>query len=208
MKFFLLKTTLSVVILCGLISFNYQNEAIDPEAFMEHVKKNSSQFKEQIINKDIHYTLLYVPVELKVIQGYQNGMLSPIEAENLLKEGNKSLKFIFQIEIPDHGRREFMTYRPDSISYDNRVKYYAFEFIRDISFKSHNGADLKIINYHFERDYGISPRGTFTLEVENPSTQKVEFTFNDKVFSKEELRIKLEVPKLPKLKKVKKWKNK
>jgi hypothetical protein len=184
-------------------------KGVDPEDFQKFVRDHGSNFKKSLTHNEVLYSVIYLPEELKVISDFNNGFITGVEAERELKNSKVQLTLLFQIEIPENGRQEFIKYKPDSISYEQRLKYYSFDFQKDISIKDGKGSKLKIRTFHFEREFGLSGKGTFTLTIKKETKiEQLHIQFNDKIFGGKELEISLPLPQLPKLKHTKKWKNK
>jgi hypothetical protein len=184
------------------------NKAVDPIDFQKYVRENGNSFKKLLIHEDIHYSIVYLPEELKIIHDFNNRIITREEAWQELKNSKNQLTLLFQIEIPENGRQEFLKYRPDSVSYEQRIKYYSFDFQKDISITDSKGSIMKINTFHFEREFGLSGKGTFTLILNKETkVEQLNILFNDEIFGGKELEMKLPIPQLPKLKHTKKWKN-
>ena len=181
---------------------------VDPTEFKQFVRKNEYKFRSEKSQGNVNYSLKYVPEELKTIGAFYNGEISQKEADQLLLKGKNQLTLLLELQSTEQGNSDFLKAFPDSIPFEKRVKYYAFEFQEDIAIRDQYSQILPVKSYHFERDFGLSGKGSFVLIVNtNKKVEELNVQLKNKLVGNEEIQLNLSVPSLPKLKQSKKWKN-
>lgn len=184
---------------------------VDPAVYLEEYQLQSGEFKKEVSDNSVIYTVSYIPKEIQVIQAVRNKSVTNSEAQQWLNNKDNEVSFIFQIEIPSIGKQEFLKMESDSIPYEQRLKYFSFNFKNDMSLLVNGSEKIAFNNFHFERDFGMSPKGTFTVSAILPkSTKRIEFVFHDKIYGSKEHSIEFDFKKmksLPQLKTINKWKN-
>lgn len=154
----------------------------DPEKLIDYVNDTDNGYIKIKTIDEIKYYSVLKPVEYLL-------------AQKKVKENNANLKssefedlqyFDLRIEI-DGFNSEFIKYDLDSpASYEERVKYCAFEMQNDI--KLIDGKDtLDCVLYHFERAFDVVPYGHFILGFETTKKKSIEtktLCFDDKLFNK------------------------
>jgi hypothetical protein len=194
-----------------LLSFISSFRGLDPQAYINRFEQFQSTIDKEIKSGHAIYTIHFLNKEIQVIEAFYRGIITNVEAYDWLNEKENEVKIHFQIEIPENGSREFLKFEMDGTTYEERLNYFAFEFWKDIEVLGNKSKVLKITNYHFERDFGISTKGniTFYIRVDN-NLQKIQLTFNDKIYGNGKLSTEFdltELKSLPKLKNPRKWKN-
>ena len=183
---------------------------VSPEVYLQQYNEKQNLFLKTEQCGEVYYTIGLLTTELKVIQAMQRGTLNTQEAQEWLQNKEKEVTLLFQIEIPSNGHQEFLTYEADSTTYEKRVAYYAFGFQKDISLIANNKLPLRIGTYHFERTYGMSAKGTITLQATLPKgTETLHLYFNDHIYGKGQRSVAFDlktIASLPKLKAPRKWK--
>lgn len=183
---------------------------VKPDDFIRKFKEQQSFFELVFPDSLARYELKLVPKELQVIQGVKQGKISDKEAEEWLKTADETYDFMLHISIPENGRKEFLKTEVDDFDYDMRLKYYAFEFMQDISV-SIDGETVPVKNYHFERDFGIGPHGVIQFNVlRKKKAKEMVMTINDQVYGTRTALFVMDlkrIEKLPKLKHIDRWKN-
>lgn len=200
-----------VLLVFACFSFTTIICGVDPEEYIEVYQSKSAEFKKEVSDNSVVYTVSYIPKELQVIQAIRNKSVTNSEAQEWLSKKDNEVSFIFQIEIPSNGKQEFLKMESDSVPYEQRLKYYSFNFKNDISLLVNGSKKIAINNYHFERDFGMSTKGTFTVSAEIPkNTKRITFVFNDKIYGSMVHSIEFDfntMKSLPQLKTINKWKN-
>ncbi|TNF48834.1 MAG: hypothetical protein EP305_04485 [Bacteroidetes bacterium] len=201
----------SFLTMLTLNSFIWVEYGVEPSNYITSINEKNEVFQKDVWSGDVHYMIGYIPKELQVIQAMKRGTISEIEAQKWLKGKEKEVTLLFQIEIPVNGRQEFLTFEKDSTTYEERVKYFSFGFKNDIHIVENNLTEIGIVDYHFERDFGLSPKGTISISFNLSNQVKtLQFKFDDKVYGNGVISVDFdikEIKKLPKLKDPTKWKN-
>jgi hypothetical protein len=180
---------------------------VDPIAFRKFMHDHSSEFRASSNEQELIYTVSYVPSEFKVINDYKKGFIDINEAEKQLIDTKNQFNLLLQIQFLGETNQDILLYKPDSLSYEERVKYLAFEFRKDVQILDDKGRKIEITGCHFERDFGLSTTATFSFVVKkNKDNKKLIVIINDRIWHKAAHELTLSLPKLPKLKKTTKWK--
>jgi hypothetical protein len=192
----------------GFIS---EHSGVDPATYLEMYKNLNSSIHKKLNSGKIEYSVSYITKEIQIIQAYNRGIITEQEAQKWLNDKVNEIALHFQIEVPSNGNQEFLKYESDSSSYEERVKYFSFGFKSDLTLVIDQNDTININDYHFERNFGISPKGTIIMSAKVPKNCKsLELIFNDKIYGKHEQSIEFDlkdINSLPKLKTIKKWKN-
>ncbi|MFK5854488.1 MAG: hypothetical protein QM503_00055 [Bacteroidota bacterium] len=94
-------------------------------------------------------------------------------------------QFLFHVALND-GNNDWLNSSTNRFNdYEEQIKYLSFSMQNDFKLVRHNDT-LDCAIFHFERDYGIRPFGTFLLgfpcdEVQNVSGDTVNFIYSIKV---------------------------
>jgi len=151
-----------MVILAGLLFSSCKTgskKAVAKEDYVQELKKDASSVISKTIG-DITYSLIYKPLDYMVLTEAKD----PTEAEyiELKKEYSNLEYYTLEIMIKDFND-EILKYRtPSQEEYAQKVEYYSFGFQKDI-FEIIDRDTLPCVSYHFERNYGISPKIRFNL---------------------------------------------
>ena len=184
---------------------------VEPSQFVKAFMEIEGEFSQTEIDGIVHYHLKLIPAELRVISSVKKGVFDEQMAEEFLTRSKARLDFILQIQIPENGHQEFLKFESDTISYEEKVEYYAFDFQENIKVIIDGDVTSRVSDYIFERNYGSSPKGTFSFSIPYEIGDKnIEIKIDDKVYGSKENTFSFEtksIKKLPRLKKVKKWIN-
>lgn len=177
----------------------------DTEQFLKAYTDKLDSFRKTVVSGDVHYTLTFVPNELRLIQLFKKEFITEEEFKSSLKAGkNDALQFELSIEIPNNGMQEFLRFESDSLDYSQRVEYFAFGFEKDIHVQYDRGTFQRLQGYTFERNFGASPKGKIIIEVPNSSkADKLTFQLFDRAYTQEKIDLSFEfkdIKSLPKLK--------
>lgn len=180
---------------------------VDPMVFRKFMYDHSSEFRASSTEQEIIYTVSYIPSELKVINDYKKGFIDLKEAEKLIDDTKNQFNLLLQIQFLGATNQDILHYKLDSLSYEERIKYLAFEFRKDVQILDEKGRKIEMTGCHFERDFGLSTTATFSIVAKkNNENKKLTVIINDRIWHKETRELTLSLPKLPKLKKTTKWK--
>lgn len=199
-----------VISLWVLLSGCAWSKSVSPDKYISKVNEVQDKLVQTKHSGVGTYTLRLVPGALRVIQLYKNKHISATQAQEMLAESYNRYDFILQLEIPENGMREFMTFDNGRDSYEAKVKYFSFGFWDDIKYKSSNGTWVKVGAYNFERSFGLSPKGTMLFSVASSVAYKtLVIEIHDRIFGEAAIQFDFDLKyfkKLPKLERVSKWK--
>jgi hypothetical protein len=117
---------------------------------------------------------------------------------------------MLELSIPANGQREFLKYQSLYYgSYEERLKYFAFGFGKDIQFLNEQKEWQAIQSFQFERNFGLSSQGVFLFEVPRMDQDSILIRIQDRIFTQTISQFSFSskaINALPNLKKVSKWK--
>ncbi len=194
----------------ALLSTNISwGKSVTPEKYLSKVNEIAGQLVITRSSGVANYSVRLVPGAVKVIHLYKNKRINAVQAKEMLEQSQTQYDFILSIEIPENGSREFMAYDNGRDAYDTKVKYYSFGFSQHIRFENATKEWQKVVAYNFERDFGLSPKGTILFSVPKSALGKdLKIEIHDQIFGLEPIFFDFDLKllqKLPKLKAVEKW---
>jgi hypothetical protein len=194
----------------ALLSMNVSwGKSVAPEKYLSKVSEIASQLILTRTSGVANYSVRLVPGAVKVIHLYKNKRITAQQAREMLEESKTRYDFILSIEIPQNGAREFMAYDNGKDAYDAKVKYYSFGFSEHIRFENNTKQWQKVMAYNFERDFGLSPKGTMLFSIPKSALGKdLKIEIHDQIFGVDAIYFDFDLKilqKLPKLKAVEKW---
>lgn len=137
-----------------------QDEA---KAFLE--SESEKNFYETKL-KDVNFKLNYIPSETMALRELGDlSQATQASFDTLVKSYQDLLFFDLEISI-DHFNEEMIHYGPisnDEASFENRVTYYSFGMQDDICLVMAGKDTIPCTAYHYERNYGVSPKNHFML---------------------------------------------
>lgn len=146
-----------IVVLLGCNKSNTKN--LDKAEFVEEMGKVNSNYIDKTIG-DITYRLIYKPADYVLVA--ENKGSTDIELKELAGDYKKFEYYTLEIMINGFND-EILKYKTESQEqYASKVDYYSFKFQNDISELIGNDTVL-CTSYHFERNYGISPKIRFNI---------------------------------------------
>jgi hypothetical protein len=206
-----MKVKIHIIALCALIffsvltlSFSFKKK-MDIEGYLQWYNENKSDFKQVQLAGDLTYTLFLIPKEMDLIRQYRAGQISLEILNKLNRQKKQNLAFRLEISCPQKGTKDFVTEIPsDTYSYDNRVKYYAFDFKNDIKFKRENSDTMQPQNYIFERGNGLVPYSICLIDFPvNLSKEKINLFIENKTLAhKVQFSFQIKSKTIPALKKI------
>ncbi len=213
MKYRVVYSSVVVVTLLGSLlvsAFSMSPFGVDPEEYLKVFNANKISLSQKTTVNSFEYSLMYVPNELRLISLEKKGALTDEIYKEFTIDRKNYMEFLLQINIPNSGAN-FLDYASnEEDSYEDKLKYYSFTMKEDILIILDGADTLNCSEYVFERNFGASPKGSFTIgfsDISNFNTIEIRLTNkmmgNDPVvfnFSKKELEV------LPTLKNYKKWK--
>ncbi len=135
--------------------------ASDAKAFADAESEKHS-YETKI--KDVNFTLKHISNEQMALRDLGDlSKASQASFDSILK-GYDSLLF-FNLEVSMDGfSDELLHYKPEQGgSFDDRVTYYAFGMQKDICIVLAEKDTIPCTMYHYERNYGVSPKNKFIL---------------------------------------------
>ncbi len=199
-----------IVVLFGFLMLSFiEPTSVNPEAYISAYKQNISSFRKYFSDTKLNYMISLVPKELTLISQYKRGLLNKEAVNEILKNNSNEIDFILELELPENGNRAFLKFPSDRLDYEERLKYYAFSFLDDIKVFNENKEDLYINAYNFERNFGASPKATFTFSITpNKRNKKIMLQINDQVYGHSLVHFEFnmkQLQSLPRLKNATKW---
>lgn len=136
------------------------NKVLSPAEYKNWVLKNL--VKEQTV-QDTIYRVLYKPLDY-IVCLEQTSLTVTNERLNILREELVGLEY-FDLRIGSAGDKNELGKHKlnESDDYEQRLKYYAFEFQHDISLITSGGDTIHPALFHFERAFDLAPFSTFSL---------------------------------------------
>jgi hypothetical protein len=184
---------------------------VQPDKYISAFKQKAALLTLSNSTDIVTYTLHYFPIELQAIRSYRQSKNASKEVENELNAAKKQYQFLLELNIPQNGTKEFLTFSDGGKnSYEQRLKYFSFQFGKDIQYLSKDNMWLPVESFQFERNFGMTNQGSFLFEIPKENigdTLKIELA--SKIYAHNTLEFtysKKTLNSLPQLKKVSKWK--
>jgi hypothetical protein len=138
--------------------------------FMQVVEQKKAGVFAKTIGK-INYTLQYKPLDYVIVRELREDVSDKKKMDEIKKEYGKFDYYTLEITI-DEFKDEILKYNVRSENdYAERVKYYAFKFQNDLKMIQ-EGDTVNCTSYHFERNYGLSPKIRFLLAFQKANDLK------------------------------------
>lgn len=139
------------------------SSASDAKAFVEaESKKNSYETK----IKEVNFILKHISNEQMALRDLGDiSHASQATFDSILKGYDSLLFFNLEISI-DNFTEEMIHYKlnaSEEAAFDKRTAYYAFDMQKDISIVLADKDTIPCAMYHYERNYGVSPKNNFML---------------------------------------------
>lgn len=135
----------------------------DAKAFVDAESEKKS-YETKI--KDVNLKLKYISGEQMALRDLGDVSKATQAAFDSILKGYDSLLF-FNLEVSIDGfNEELLHYKPDVMNagdFDKRVAYYAFDMQKDICIVMAGKDTIPCTMYHYERNYGVSPKNNFML---------------------------------------------
>lgn len=184
---------------------------VQPDKYISVFKQKAALLTLSNSSDIVTCTLHYFPIELQAIRSYRQSKNASKEVENELTEAKKQYQFLLELNIPQNGTKEFLTFSDGGKNtYEQRLKYFSFQFGKDIQYLSKDNMWLPVESFQFERNFGMTNQGSFLFEIPKENigdTLKIELA--SKIYAHNALEFtytKKTLNSLPQLKKVSKWK--
>lgn len=178
-----------MLVACNLNS----KKQLEADEYIQEIKTGQTNVIKKSMG-DINYSLIYKPADYVMLSENKDVVKSNIE--ELKKEYGKLEYYTLELTI-NNFNDEILKYKVQSPEeYNAKVDYYSFKFQNDIC-EIIDRDTLRCVSYHFERNYGISPKIRFNIAFQSSlSDNDRTVSINDKylgtgpvkiTFSKKEL---------------------
>jgi hypothetical protein len=184
---------------------------VHPDKYITEFKKKSALLTLSNSTELVSYTLHYFPIELQVIHSYRQSKNASKEVESELNAAKKQYQFLLELNIPQNGSKEFLSFSDGGKNnYEQRLKYFSFQFGKDIQYLSKDNMWLPVESFQFERNFGMTNKGSFLFEIPKENIgETLKISIASKIYTHTALEFtfsKKTLNSLPQLKKVSKWK--
>jgi hypothetical protein len=184
---------------------------VHPDKYITEFKKKSALLTLSNSTELVSYTLHYFPIELQAIRSYRQSKNASKEVESELIAAKKQYQFLLELNIPQNGSKEFLSFSDGGKNnYEQRLKYFSFQFGKDIQYLSKDNMWLPVESFQFERNFGMTNKGSFLFEIPKENIgETLKITIASKIYTHTALEFtfsKKTLNSLPQLKKVSKWK--
>ncbi len=184
---------------------------VHPDKYITEFKKKSALFTLSNSTELVSYTLHYFPIELQAIRSYRQSKNASKEVESELNAAKKQYQFLLELNIPQNGSKEFLSFSDGGKNnYEQRLKYFSFQFGKDIQYLSKDNMWLPVESFQFERNFGMTNKGSFLFEIPKENIgETLKISIASKIYTHTALEFtfsKKTLNSLPQLKKVSKWK--
>jgi len=184
---------------------------VHPDKYITEFKKKSALLTLSNSTELFSYTLHYFPIELQAIRSYRQSKNASKEVESELNAAKKQYQFLLELNIPQNGSKEFLSFSDGGKNnYEQRLKYFSFQFGKDIQYLSKDNMWLPVESFQFERNFGMTNKGSFLFEIPKENIgETLKISIASKIYTHTALEFtfsKKTLNSLPQLKKVSKWK--
>jgi hypothetical protein len=184
---------------------------VHPDKYITEFKKKSALLTISNSTELVSYTLHYFPIELQAIRSYRQSKNASKEVESELIAAKKQYQFLLELNIPQNGSKEFLSFSDGGKNnYEQRLKYFSFQFGKDIQYLSKDNMWLPVESFQFERNFGMTNKGSFLFEIPKENIgETLKISIASKIYTHTALEFtfsKKTLNSLPQLKKVSKWK--
>jgi len=184
---------------------------VHPDKYITEFKKKSALLTISNSTELVSYTLHYFPIELQAIRSYRQSKNASKEVESELNAAKKQYQFLLELNIPQNGSKEFLSFSDGGKNnYEQRLKYFSFQFGKDIQYLSKDNMWLPVESFQFERNFGMTNKGSFLFEIPKENIgETLKISIASKIYTHTALEFtfsKKTLNSLPQLKKVSKWK--
>ena len=154
----------------------------DINEFVQEQKHNTNLNYSKKIN-DINYTLNYISNEQMALKQINDlSSLNQVQFDSIVHNYDSLLFFNLEISI-DNFNDDLLKYNLKGdveFNYSQLVEYYSFKMQKDINLVQNNRDTIPCVLYHYERNYGISPKTTIMLGFKPVSLKNMVFVYENK----------------------------
>jgi hypothetical protein len=156
------------------------SSASDAKAFVEaEAKTNSHETK----IKEVNFKLKYISAEEMALRNLGDvSKFTQASFDSMVKDYEGQLYFNLEVSI-DHFNEEILHYKMDPSAggaFEERVNYYSFNMQKDICIVIAEKDTIPCTMYHYERNYGISPKNNFMLGFETKQLKDAVLVYDNK----------------------------
>ncbi|HEY1041025.1 MAG TPA: hypothetical protein VGF30_16540 [Bacteroidia bacterium] len=149
----------------------------------QFIKKENEKYGQEKKIKDINFKLNYISGDQMALRDVQDlEAISQPQFDSIVKNYDSLLVFNLEISI-DNFNDELLKYKLDGnidASYNKRIDYYMFGMQKDINIVLAGKDTVPCILYHFERNYGVSPKNNFMLGFRASSLKDAVLVYENK----------------------------
>lgn len=152
----------------------------DAKDFVEkEAEKNSYEKK----IKEVNFKLKYISNDQMALQQINDlSQINQLQFDSIVRNYDSLLFFSLEIDI-DNFSEELLKYKLDEnvdASYNERVDYYSFGMQKDINIVLSEKDTIPCVLYHYERNYGISPKNKFMIGFKTSKLKDAVFVYENK----------------------------
>ena len=156
------------------------SSASDAREFIEaEAKANSHETK----IKDVNFKLKPISAEEMALRDLGDvSQATQAGFDSVVKAYGNVLYFNLEISI-DKFNEELLHYKPEANTeeaFDERVAYYSFGMQQDIYIVIAEKDTIPCTMYHYERNYGVSPKNNFMLGFETGQRKNAVLVYDNK----------------------------
>lgn len=180
-KYIVLILMLYVFVSCqkqGVQTYEITSGA-DVQKFV-NTNKEKNVYTTKIDN--VNFKLTYISKEEMALREVEDlSKMTQASFDSLVKAYDQLLMFNLEVEI-DGFNEEMLHYKLDGnaeASFNERVQYYAFHMQKDIHLVLNEKDTIPCSMYHFERNYGISPKNNFMFGFNTATIKNAVVVYNN-----------------------------
>lgn len=144
-------------------TFKLSGISVGPLLPPDYIKWVINHYREEKTENGITYSLLYKPYDYVVCLECIGEEITSQRRNKILTEINGLEYFDLTIGTKQENGPRFNTFSDQECDEDYEVKYYAFDFQRNILLITAKGDTIHPSIYHFERAYDLLPCNIFLL---------------------------------------------
>ncbi len=156
------------------------NSDSDAREFIEKESEKNT-YKKRI--KEVDFKLKYISNEQMALEDMK-GLSEVTQAgfDSIIKNYDSLLFFNLEVTI-DNFNEEMLKYKlgenPEA-SYNDRIDYYSFRMQKDINLVLSEKDTVPCILYHYERNYGVSPKNNFMIGFKTSKIRNAVLVYDNK----------------------------
>ena len=149
----------------------------------QFIKKENEKYGQEKKIKDFNFKLNYISGDQMALRDVPDlEAISQPQFDSIVKNYDSLLVFNLEISI-DNFNDELLKYKLDGnidASYNKRIDYYMFGMQKDINIVLAGKDTVPCVLYHFERNYGVSPKNNFMLGFRASSLKEAVLVYENK----------------------------